>query len=78
MTVIARAIIRDLDQWVGYHGLKDADYPHATIDHAAKKYVVGAVHTNTIESFWSIIKRGLVGTFHKVRKKYMSLYVAEL
>jgi IS1 family transposase/transposase-like protein len=65
------------DQWVGYHGLKAAGYPHVAIDHSAKEYVVGAVHTNTIEGFWSIIKRGVVGTFHKVSKKYMPLYVAE-
>ena len=38
---------------------------------------IGAVHTNTIEGFWSILKRGVVGTFHKVSKKYMPLYVAE-
>ena len=65
------------DQWVGYHGLGKAGYPHATIDHAQKQYVVGAVHTNTIEGFWSIIKRGIVGTFHNVSKKYLHLYVAE-
>jgi hypothetical protein len=65
------------DQWVGYHGLSKKGYPHATIDHAAKEYVVGAVHTNTIEGFWSIIKRGIVGTFHNVSKKYLHLYVAE-
>ena len=40
-------------------------------------YVVGAVHTNIIEGFWSIVKRGIVGTFHKVRKKYLHLYVNE-
>ena len=39
--------------------------------------MVGAVHTNTIEGFWSILKRGVVGTFHKVSKKYLPLYVAE-
>ena len=53
------------------------DYPHATVDHGKKQYVVGAVHTNTIEGFWSIFKRGVVGTFHKVSAKYMPLYVAE-
>jgi transposase-like protein len=52
-------------------------YPHAAVDHRAKQYVVGAVHTNTIEGFWSIFKRGIVGTFHKVSAKYMPLYVAE-
>ena len=46
------------------------------VDHGAKQYVVGAIHTNTIECFWSI-KRGIVGSFHKVSKKYMPLYVAE-
>lgn len=63
------------DQSGVYHGLKQ--YPHATVDHAAKQYVVGAVHTNTIEGFWSIFKRGIVGSFHKVSAKYMPLYVAE-
>jgi transposase-like protein len=43
----------------------------------AKEYVVGAIHTNTIEGFWSIFKRGIVGSFRKVSKKYMALYVAE-
>jgi len=55
------------DQWVGYKHL-GKEYPHAVIDHAKEQYVVGAVHTQTIEGFWSIIKRGLVGTFHKVGK----------
>ena len=41
------------------------------------QYVVGAVHTNTIEGFWSIFKRGIVGSFHKVSAKYLPLYVAE-
>jgi transposase-like protein len=54
------------------------EYPqHAFVRHSAHEYVVGAVHTNTIEGFWSIFKRGVVGTFHKVSAKYMPLYVAE-
>jgi len=64
------------DQWVGYKHL-DKEYPHATIDHARGQYVVGAVHTQTIEGFWSIFKRGVVGSFHKVSSKYLPLYVAE-
>jgi len=52
-------------------------YPHQTVDHHRGEYVVGAVHTNTIEGFWSIFKRGIVGSFHKVSAKYMPLYVAE-
>ena len=52
------------------------DYPHQEVGTAAHRYVVGAVHTNTIEGFWSIFKRGIVGRFHKVSAKYMPLYVA--
>ncbi len=53
------------------------DYPHGIVRHRAKEYVVGAIHTNTIEGFWSLVKRGVVGTFHKVSAKHMPLYVAE-
>src|SRR5260221_6613411 len=64
------------DQWKGYRKL-DKEYPHATIDHSKGQYVIGAVHTQTIEGFWSIFKRGVMGTFHKMSAKYMPLYVAE-
>lgn len=64
------------DQWVGYKHLGKT-FPHQTINHAKGDYVIGAVHTNTIEGFWSILKRGVVGTFHKVSRKYLPLYVAE-
>ncbi len=64
------------DQWVGCKHLS-AKFPHGTVDHAKHQYVVGAVHTQTIEGFWSIFKRGIVGSFHKVSRKYMPLYVAE-
>lgn len=53
------------------------EFPHETIQHSHKQYVIGAIHTNTIEGFWSIFKRGVVGTFHKVSAKYMPLYVRE-
>ena len=39
--------------------------------------IVRAIHTNTIEGFWSIFNRGVVGTFHKVSKEHLPLYVAE-
>jgi transposase-like protein len=64
------------DEHSAYRSLS-AQFPHKVINHAAGQYVIGAVHTNTIEGFWSIFKRGCVGTFHKVSKKYLPLYVAE-
>jgi hypothetical protein len=64
------------DAWKGYSPL-GKEFPHGIINHAKGQYVVGAIHTNTIEGFWSIFKRGVVGTFHKVSAKYMPLYIAE-
>jgi hypothetical protein len=60
----------------GYRKL-GRNYPHGIVHHTAHEYVVGAVHTQTIDGFWSLIKRGVVGTFHKVSAKHMPLYVAE-
>ena len=64
------------DQWVGYANVGEK-FPHSTVDHAKHQYVVGAVHTQNIESFWSLIKRGIVGNFHKVSEAYLPLYVNE-
>ena len=63
------------DEHRGYMRLKDS-YPHGVVRHGRGEYVAGAIHTNTIEGFWSISKRGVVGTFHKVSAKYLPLYVA--
>lgn len=64
------------DEHSGYRLLKDT-FPHEYVRHGSGQYVVGAVHTNTIEGYWSIFKRGVVGTFHKVSRKYLPLYIAE-
>ncbi|HME84484.1 MAG TPA: IS1595 family transposase, partial [Roseiarcus sp.] len=65
------------DAAAGYRTLADEGYHHGVVDHSIGQYVIGAIHTQTIEGFWSLIKRGCVGTFHKVSKKYLALYVAE-
>src|SRR5271170_1867111 len=49
------------DQWVGYRKL-DGEFPLGVVNHAIGQYVVGAIPTNTIEGFWSIFKRRVVGT----------------
>ena len=65
------------DEHKGYVRLRAKGYKHGAVSHSMHRYVVGAIHTNTIEGFWSLVKRGVVGTYHKVSKKYLPLYVAE-
>jgi transposase-like protein len=65
------------DERRGYYNLSHHGYNHSATNHRAKRYVVGAVHTNTIEGFWSLVKRGVMGSFHKVSRKYLPLYIAE-
>ncbi|HUO06397.1 MAG TPA: IS1595 family transposase [Candidatus Binataceae bacterium] len=50
---------------------------HRVVRHSAGEYVVGTTHTNTIEGFWSLFKRGIVGSYHKVSKDYLPLYLNE-
>jgi len=75
-TVSKKVSLISTDDNSGYRYL-DCWCNHGVVHHGAGEYVVGAIHTNTIDSFWSMIKRGIVGTFHKVNKKYLQLYVAE-
>jgi len=78
--VSTRVSLLCTDEFRSYNRLRYR-FNHEAVNHSAGKYVtqgiVGAIHTNTIEGFWSLIKRGMVGTFHKVSKKYLHLYVAE-
>jgi len=52
-------------------------YKHHRINHSAKVYVQGNVHTNTIEGFWSLVKRGIGGVYHQVSQKYLQNYLNE-
>src|SRR5208283_5306417 len=63
------------DAFAGYHGL-DQDYVHNVIDHA-ERYVDGNVHTNKIENFWSLLKRGLKGTYVSVEPFHLFRYLDE-
>jgi transposase-like protein len=63
------------DAWRSYNGLS-ADYVHQVIDHA-EKYVDGEVHTNGIENFWSLLKRGLKGTYISVEPFHLFRYLDE-
>lgn len=63
------------DEYKGYHKM-NAIIDHKAVFHAYE-YVNGDIHTNTIESFWAILKRGIVGQFHKVSKTYLQNYLNE-
>ena len=61
----------------GGYGRLGQSFPHEVVTHSANEYVRGNVHTNNLESFWSLLKRGIMGTYHKVGKTYLPLYLAE-
>jgi transposase-like protein len=63
------------DEFKGYIGIKKF-MSHETVDHQAW-YVDGFRHTNNIESFWALLKRGIVGQFHKVSLRHLPKYVDE-
>lgn len=50
---------------------------HDTVNHGAKEYVKGNVHTNTIEGFWALVKRAWYGQHHHYSKKYLKYYISE-
>ena len=70
------------DDWVGYpkaimkagfHGSR-----HKSINHSGHVYVMGKVHTNTVESAFSLLKRGIMGTWHKISAKHLASYLEEM
>lgn len=63
------------DEWRAYKTLNKRGYSHTTVNHSKLEYVRGSVHTNTIEGFWSQLKRSIDGTYHAVSPKYLQQYV---
>lgn len=66
------------DEFAAYRGLSDAGYTHHTINHTAGEYVRHyCIHTNGIESFWALLKRGHYGIYHFMSAKHLHRYVNE-
>ena len=65
------------DQHRGYIGLKDKNYTHGAVNHGVSEYIRGQAHTQGVESFWSMLKRGYVGVYHKMSEKHLQRYVDE-
>jgi transposase-like protein len=64
------------DDHTAYRNLSSI-YEHEIVKHSTGEYVVGACHTNTIEGFWSLLKRGIIGIYHNVSEKHLDAYVDE-
>ncbi len=75
-TISEKVSLLATDEWQGYSRLR-WQYPHERVNHARGEYVRGNVHTANLDSFWSLLKRGVIGTYHKVSKDYLPLYLAE-
>ena len=65
------------DEWQAYKTLPRRGYTHTTVNHSKLEYVRGSAYTNTIEGFWSQLKRSIDGTYHAVSPKYLQSYVDE-
>jgi hypothetical protein len=61
---------------MGYNLLKKKEFIHLVVDHT-KEFVNEYVHTNNIESFWTILKRGIYGIYHHISLEHMQRYVDE-
>lgn len=66
------------DEFTSYDNLSNMGYEHDNVNHSGGNYVKGDnVHTNTIESVWSVLKRSIIGTYHSVSVKHLQKYVDE-
>lgn len=65
------------DEFPTYDSLKKHGYNHKRVHHAAKVWAIGTSHTNTIEGFWSLLKRGIDGVYHAVSQKHLQSYINE-
>jgi transposase-like protein len=64
------------DDWQAYKFFKN-DYTHEFVNHSVNEYVDGEVHTQNIENFWSMLKRGIYGIYHQVSEQHLHRYVNE-
>lgn len=65
------------DEFTVYDRPSREGYRHSRVHHAEKVYVAGDVHTNTIDGFWSLVKRGIGGVYHSVSSKHLQSYLDE-
>ncbi len=77
-SVSTKAKLVATDEHWGYRHLRKHGFTqHQSVNHSQHQYVVGTVQTQTIESFWSLLKRGIIGNYHHVSREYLPLYLNE-
>lgn len=64
------------DEWLGYKGLSKI-FDHQFVKHNQKQYVIGDIYTNTMESFWALVKRSIMGIYHSMSRKHVQQYIDE-
>ena len=60
----------------GYNPIA-VEYDHKKVKHSLGEYVDGQIHINGMESFWSMLKRGYIGTYHRLSEKHLQRYADE-
>jgi len=65
------------DNFPAYRGLSNMGYTHKVVNHSIGEYLRDKAHTNSIESFWSLLKRGHFGIYHYMSAKHLHRYVDE-
>ncbi len=65
------------DEHASYEGLAGDSFQHETVNHSAGEYSRGQANTNSIESVWAVMKRGVYGVYHQISTKHLARYVDE-
>jgi len=74
--MVEQGAILVTDEWTAYKGL-NSNYQHEVLKHNEKQYVNNSFHTNSIEGFWSLLKRGIFGIYHSTSPKHLNKYCDE-
>ncbi len=74
---VAKETAMMTDEWSGYFSLGDHFASHQSVSHKADEYVRGDVHTNTVEGYYSVFKRGMKGVYQHCSEKHLHRYLAE-
>lgn len=73
---VAESALIITDDHRGYINLRKRNY-HCVVKHSAGIYADGHIHTNTIEGFWSLVKRSVIGIYHYISPKHLNRYLQE-